>query len=276
MQVHDSGDSILICATPHCTASMTGQNMRTMHDLMLHTDHLGTPQLITDNNQAIVWSADYTPFDSVNITTQMVTNNLRFPGQYYDQETGLHYNYFRDYDPSTGRYVESDPIGLDGGNNTYGYVHNNPLIHIDPFGLVKWTGDYKGLGATFPTFGVLGFVFDLISECINDVQAIVEVTAIAPQASWPLRISVIQGDVVMEDHNDYVDPSVFYGSFGAIGGGITVGGTIGSLGRIRLGSAWEERSTKYGFDIGVSLALFGISFLSSAPEIITPCICTYK
>jgi RHS repeat-associated protein len=61
--------------------------------------------------------------------------NLRFAGQYYDKETNLHYNYFRDYDPSIGRYVSSDPIGLAGGLNTYAYVENNPLRFVDPMGL---------------------------------------------------------------------------------------------------------------------------------------------
>lgn len=61
--------------------------------------------------------------------------NLRFPGQYYDTESGLHYNYFRDYEPGTGRYVQSDPIGLWGGLNTYNYADQNPLLLMDLYGL---------------------------------------------------------------------------------------------------------------------------------------------
>ncbi|WDE13736.1 RHS repeat-associated core domain-containing protein [Thalassomonas haliotis] len=100
-----------------------------------HNDHLGTPQRMTDRNANLVWQANYTPFGKANIVVETVTNNIRFPGQYYDQESGLHYNYFRDYDPELGRYIQSDPIGLAGGINTYGYVDGNPLIWIDPYGL---------------------------------------------------------------------------------------------------------------------------------------------
>jgi RHS repeat-associated protein len=64
-----------------------------------------------------------------------VTLNVRFPGQYYDRETGLHYNYFRNYNPSTGRYIQSDPIGLTGGLNNYLYSNANPINEIDPLGL---------------------------------------------------------------------------------------------------------------------------------------------
>ena len=84
----------------------------------VHADHLGTPRAITNANGAVIWKATYDPFgaatinDDVAITGQHTTLNLRFPGQYFDAESGLHYNYFRDYDPVTGRYLESDPIGL--------------------------------------------------------------------------------------------------------------------------------------------------------------------
>ncbi|MGH8565172.1 MAG: RHS repeat domain-containing protein [Gammaproteobacteria bacterium] len=78
----------------------------------IHTDHLGTPESLTDQAQAIVWQAHHDPFGKTTVTTRAVEHNLRFPGQYFDAETGLHYNYFRDYDPGIGRYIQSDPIGL--------------------------------------------------------------------------------------------------------------------------------------------------------------------
>ena len=102
----------------------------------VHTDHLGTPQALTDEGGAVVWSAIYDPFGQATVDpASTVEMNVRFPGQYYDGETGLHYNYFRTYDPGTGRYLESDPIGLDGGLNTYAYVGGNPLRNADPRGL---------------------------------------------------------------------------------------------------------------------------------------------
>lgn len=67
--------------------------------------------------------------------------DLRFPGQIAMAETGLYYNYYRDYDPATGRYVQSDPIGLDGGLNTYAYVANKPVSLTDPEGLDYWVED---------------------------------------------------------------------------------------------------------------------------------------
>ena len=99
----------------------------------IHTDHLGTPRAATMPNGDVVWNWISSPFgdtkanEDVDGDGNTFTLNLRFPGQYFDEETELHYNYFRDYDPGTGRYVQSDPIGLNGGLNTYAYVGGNPL-----------------------------------------------------------------------------------------------------------------------------------------------------
>jgi RHS repeat-associated protein len=102
-----------------------------------HPDHLATPQKITDSSGAIVWSADYKPFGEAAVTVSTIPNNLRFPGQYYDAETGLNYNYFRDYNPAIGRYMESDPLGTRNGANLYAYVSDNPAMGIDPRGLIN-------------------------------------------------------------------------------------------------------------------------------------------
>ena len=131
----------------------------------IHTDHLGTPQAITDDKQAVVWRADYATFGKATVQARVVdgtsktaktTNssgiissayaandksakpfefNLRFAGQYEDIESGYHYNWHRYYDPSTGRYLTPDPIGLAGGLNGYGYAGQDPMASVDPTGL---------------------------------------------------------------------------------------------------------------------------------------------
>ena len=103
----------------------------------LHTDHLDTPRLVTDEQNRVIWrnSPLGEPFGLSPVEEdpdgdgQAFTLNLRFPGQYFDKETNLNYNYFRDYNPQTGRYIQSDPIGLAGGINTYGYVGGDPIIN---------------------------------------------------------------------------------------------------------------------------------------------------
>jgi RHS repeat-associated protein len=91
----------------------------------IHSDHLNTPRAVTDQNQQLVWRwENQEPFGNSPPEENpsglgAFEFNLRFPGQYFDKETGLAYNYYRDYDPQTGRYIQSDPIGLDGGLDTY-------------------------------------------------------------------------------------------------------------------------------------------------------------
>jgi RHS repeat-associated protein len=112
----------------------------------LHSDHLNTPRQATDASQKLLWSWNSdafgvgTPNGDVDGDGIALDMPLRFPGQQYDANSGLNYNYFRDYDPQTGRYVESDPIGLAGGLNTYGYVMGNPLSYTDPKGLDIFCG----------------------------------------------------------------------------------------------------------------------------------------
>ncbi|MCP4582935.1 MAG: RHS repeat protein, partial [candidate division Zixibacteria bacterium] len=96
-------------------------------------DHLGTPQILLDINGDDIWNSQYKSFGDGDV--QGGGNMLRFGGQYFDSETGLHYNYHRYYDPKTGRYLRSDPIGLKGGINLYTYSLNNPLIYLDMYGL---------------------------------------------------------------------------------------------------------------------------------------------
>ena len=106
----------------------------------VHNDHLGTPVALTDAAGAVAWRAVYDAFGTAAVNEDVdgdgsnVTLNVRLPGQYYDAETGLHYNWNRYYDPATGRYITSDLLGLLGGINTYAYAANNPLIYIDPEG----------------------------------------------------------------------------------------------------------------------------------------------
>jgi RHS repeat-associated protein len=102
---------------------------------------------MTDSTGTVVWEGDYKPFGEAGVHPQStVVNNFRFAGQYYDEETGLHYNYHRYYDPKTGRYLTPDPIGLLGGINLYSYAVNNPVNAIDPFGL-----ETKGKGLSINT-----------------------------------------------------------------------------------------------------------------------------
>ena len=116
--------------------------------LYLETDHLNTPIAASDENAKVVWKWESDAFGSTPPNEDpdkdgvKTTINLRFPGQFYDKESGFHYNHHRYYDPQTGRYLSSDLIGLAGGRNGFGYVGGNPLGYIDPLGLMtcQWVG----------------------------------------------------------------------------------------------------------------------------------------
>jgi RHS repeat-associated protein len=122
----------------------------------VHSDHLNTPRRLSNDSGQAVWQWSYSAFgeDKPTIARNRFANldttpnpgitsvsevkfNLRYPGQYADEESGLFYNYFRSYDARTGRYSQADPIGLEGEWNRFGYVDGNPLSYVDPDGLVK-------------------------------------------------------------------------------------------------------------------------------------------
>jgi RHS repeat-associated protein len=122
----------------------------------IQSDHLNTPRRLIQSDGQVAWQWAYSAFGdeqptiaknrfaNTNLnqsfgstTVPAVTFNLRYPGQYFDQESGLHYNYHRSYSATTGRYTQSDPIGLDGGWNRFGYVGQNPMSFTDPLGLSK-------------------------------------------------------------------------------------------------------------------------------------------
>jgi RHS repeat-associated protein len=106
----------------------------------IHTDHLNTPRLVANQQATSVWKWDQQePFGSTppndNVSELGAFDfPVRFPGQYADRDTSLAFNFFRDYDSTVGRYIESDPVGLRGGINTYAYVGANPISRIDPTG----------------------------------------------------------------------------------------------------------------------------------------------
>ncbi|HTR58586.1 MAG TPA: RHS repeat-associated core domain-containing protein [Casimicrobiaceae bacterium] len=131
----------------------------------VHADHLGSPRAVTrPSDNVLMWQWDNLDPFGANAANEHPSGqgvfkyNLRFPGQYYDTETGTHYNYFRDYDPTIGRYEQSDPIGLRGGMSTYGYVAGSPLRWSDQYGLEgggfstrygnwcgkNWSGGHEG------------------------------------------------------------------------------------------------------------------------------------
>jgi len=119
----------------------------------IQPDHLGSPRKViqTSNNTALWnWPILNNPFGET-APTGSITLNLRFPGQYFDAETGLHYNYFRDYEPGTGRYVESDPIGLAAGTQTFAYAYLNPIGFYDEDGLQSNQGERGRTGSASGT-----------------------------------------------------------------------------------------------------------------------------
>ena len=115
----------------------------------VRTDHIGRPVFATNDLGVKVWEASYLPFGGVHVATGGI--DLRFPGQWFQAESGLHQNWMRDYDPTTGRYIQADPLGLVDGASVYGYALQNPGRYVDQRGenWIRWLSKLRNsrLGA---------------------------------------------------------------------------------------------------------------------------------
>jgi RHS repeat-associated protein len=148
----------------------------------VEADHLGTPRMITDSAQAQRWTWHSAPYGDTQPnekpgTAAALVYNLRFPGQYFDKEVNTFYNWHRDYESTTGRYIQSDPIGLAGGINTYTYVEGGPLTFTDPTGeiipiVIVGGAIARGLGSAAFEVGMQWIVQGRDLECL-DVSDIV-------------------------------------------------------------------------------------------------------
>jgi RHS repeat-associated protein len=163
--------------------------------------------------------------------------DMRFPGQRYDPITGINYNYFRDYDPGVGRYVQSDPMGLRGGVSTYAYVGGNPQSYIDPLGLTQWqVGMFMISGGRL--HGEVGYAhFTATSECVNGKQGFADGSGLFVGAAEGSPINMSGSFYTMDDGiPGNTDPSILNGLFVYQGGGAAFGAGF-SVSKLRLGQA---------------------------------------
>jgi RHS repeat-associated protein len=123
-------------------AVIDGVNTATPTTSHIHADHLGRPIRMTNAAKATVWQATWKPWGEPLSITGSALNNLRFPGQYFQIETGLHYNHHRQYDPVTGRYTQPDPLGFVDGPSVYAYAKSKPSMITDRLGLSAQPRDY--------------------------------------------------------------------------------------------------------------------------------------
>jgi RHS repeat-associated protein len=200
-----------------------------------HNDHLGTPQILTDDSGTIAWKATYTAFGGTNILTEVTENPHRFIGQYYDRETGLHYNYFRYYNPQTGRYMTPDPIGLEGGINLFSYVENNPLNFMDPLGLQGKKGNKCDpcahlLPANIPP-GV-------------DIEANIALAESMGKDDPYLLVAWFYSQVENKGPWDYKQQGRQYQEFGNFNFGATGSAAGISEGALKRGAGWAQEKAK--------------------------------
>lgn len=199
----------------------------------VHNDHLGRPHKLTNSNKDVVWESRHTSYDSYVIQSNIGQFNIGFPGQYYDAESNLWYNWNRYYDATTGRYTQSDPVGLAGGTNTYAYVGNNPISFVDYQG--QWgipgaiygaiaggigggiTGGWQGVLVGAATGAAVGALMPTSSHAVGAAAGAAIGSGVASLAGQATGNIVQNRDVMaMENYN-------FYAAGGAMVGGAAGG-----------------------------------------------------
>jgi RHS repeat-associated protein len=180
-----------------------------------HNDHLGTPRRLTDPTGQVVWAADYSAFGEARIRVGTVANPLRFPGQYCDEETNLHYNRFRYYAPGFGRYITRDPVSFLGGTlNLYRYSRSSPTNWCDPVGLWEYPS-----AKTIATFAVGAVVAVAVTVAVVAAAPVV-VAGLGIAAGTAAAAAVIAGVAAV---------------------GIVAGGTLGGAAASATDALWDKK-----------------------------------
>jgi RHS repeat-associated protein len=244
----------------------------------VQVDQLGTPRALIDSQGTVIWNWTGEAFGNSAANEDVDGNGikvgyyLRFPGQYLDTETDLNYNYFRDYNSATGRYIQSDQIGLKGGLNTYAYVENAPLKYVDPKGLLKWTGTYDLKSGGIGKLGGTRGTFELISECdIDGNQGFVEVIGYSGSLGVGVPMSQTRGSVTFQDGSIRTHPQGFNGRFTVDSLGLQVGPIGFGTTTIYLGDALSTNIDGKGFDGGVQFGIYGSATVINSD--IRTCLC---
>jgi RHS repeat-associated protein len=228
----------------------------------LVTDHLNTPRVGLDNNGVIVWRWNSKGFGDEATDNDPDGNgidrvvNLRFTGQYYDSESGLYYNYYRDYDPTLGRYIQSDPMGLAGGLNTYGYVGGNPIAYVDPLGLFGVFGAYTGQ-ITLPAIAANGGGIAAVGTNSDNSSVVFNARAQANASMFGLGLSAGRGfssGFFFSGAKEFVNSHVFSIDTPTIGVQVYFSDESGLTGigisRGSLGGSISLTGPEYGFSRG--------------------------
>lgn len=237
--------------------------------LYIESDHLGSPRAVIDPQRDVAvwrWSllgeafGNGMPTEDPDQDGTHQIFDLRFPGQVADDASGLNYNYFRDYDSTRGRYIQSDPIGLRGGSSTYSYAGSDPLHSTDPFGLVAWRGYAHGIGVSAGVFAFAKYNFHLTSDCINGKMAIVDLDVgfagggVGSPATYTISNVSIEDGMSTVDPSNLTGPATMYGAGFSVGGGASFSGF--KLGRGYSAPSWAGQggwdASVYGYPVGYS------------------------